>query len=143
MTVVVPISSGTVADQFVVPAAAPVSPVEVLHFTAVTPTLSAATPVTLRVAAEVETIVNAGEVMVSDGGVASVPGFAGGVGAGGVGDDGGTGAGAGGGVGAGAGGGVGVGVGVGAGAGFGAPDEPLPYRLWMPAISSLVNPLVM
>ena len=141
MTVLLPTSSGTLADQFAVPEAVPASPPEVVHFTEVTATLSLAAPLIVRLAAVVETMVDPGELMFSDGGVVSCPGLAGdvgaGVGAGGVGA----------GVGAGAGGGLGVGVGVGAGAGVGGTGgcagtiELSPYRSRMPAISSPVNPL--
>lgn len=95
-----PTSSGTLADQFVVPEAVPESPKDVDHFTDVTPTLSLAVPLTVKLAEEVETTVDPGDVMFSDGGVLSGPGLAGGAGVG-----------AGGGVGAG----FGVGVGIGAG----------------------------
>jgi hypothetical protein len=66
-----PTSSGTLADHFVVPEAVPESPVEVVHVTAATPTLSLAVPLTAMEAADVATIVNPGETMLSDGGVVS------------------------------------------------------------------------
>src|SRR5205823_174342 len=121
---------GTVADQCAVPEAMPASPPDVVHFTAATPVLSLAAPPMARVAAVVETMLVPGEVTLSDGGVVSDRGLAGGVvgGGTGVGAGGGTGVGAGGGTGVGAGGGTGVGVGaggvgaggVGAGGGTGA-----------------------
>jgi hypothetical protein len=46
----VPTSSGIVADQLVVPDAVPDPPVDALHFTAVTPTLSLAVPLNEMVA---------------------------------------------------------------------------------------------
>ena len=105
----VPTNNGMFADQDVVPDAAPESPVELVHLTAATPTLSLATPLTVAVAALVETIVNPGDLICSDGGVVSLEPV-GGVGPVGVGA--GVGAGVGG-VGAGVGAGVGVGVGAG------------------------------
>lgn len=78
VTTVLPTSSGTSADQAVVPVASPESPFEVLHFTAVTPTLSLAVPETWMDGEDVEAIVEPGERMVSDGGVMSVGGLAGG-----------------------------------------------------------------
>ena len=90
-----PTSSGTVADQPAVPAASPALPVEVVHFTAVTPTLSPATPLTVIAAEEVEMMLKPGDRMVSDGGVLSEPaggctGVVGGVGGGDGGDVGGA-----------------------------------------------------
>jgi hypothetical protein len=106
VTTLLPSNSGTLADQFVVPEAAPESPVELLHFTAATPTLSLAVPLTTMEAEDVATIVNAGDTIVSDGGVVSpLVGGCVGVGAG---------------VGVGTGVGAGTGVGVGAGTGVGA-----------------------
>ena len=99
------------ADQEAVPAATPALPVELVHLTAVTATLSLAVPLMAMVDALVDTMVNPGDVICSEGGVVSA--FAGGAGVG-------VGAGAGVGVGAGVGAGVGVGGGVGAGAGAGA-----------------------
>ena len=69
-----PVSSGTLTDQVAVPDAAPPSPNELVHFTAVTPTLSLAVPPMAMLAEEVENIVDPGDVMVSDGGVVSAPG---------------------------------------------------------------------
>ena len=117
------------ADHDTVPAATPASPVEVVHLTEVTPTLSLAIPLTVIDEALVETIVNPGDRICSEGAVVSPPGGGGaGVGVG-------VGAGGGAGVGTGAGGG-GV-VGVGAGVGVGA--ELLPYSAWIPAMSSSVS----
>jgi hypothetical protein len=65
----VPTSSGTLADHLPVPEAVPEYPVELVHFTAATPTLSLAVPLTAMEAEDVATIVNAGETMLSDGGV--------------------------------------------------------------------------
>jgi len=79
VTAVVPTNSGTFADQAVVPAASPESPFEVLHFTAVTPTLSLAVPAIRMDADVVEVMVPPGVVILSDGGVVStVGGLAGG-----------------------------------------------------------------
>ena len=77
-----PTSSGTVADQLLVPEAVPESPVELVHFTAATPTLSVAVPLTAMETKDVATTVNAGETILSDGGVVS--GLVGGVTTGGV-----------------------------------------------------------
>ena len=71
VTIFVPTSSGTLADQFAVPDASPELPTEVLQLTAVTPALSLATPLNTMLADCVETIVEPGERMVSDGGVVS------------------------------------------------------------------------
>lgn len=124
VTTLFPSSKGTTADHVVVPVAAPEAPLEVDHATEVTPTLSEAVPETLIESEYVSTIVDPGDVIVSDGGVSSgVPGVGAGVG---------VGSGAGVGVGVGVGAGVGVGVGVGVGAGVGvtggcAADERAPY----------------
>ena len=88
------------ADQDAVPAATPDPPVELVHFTAATATLSLAIPLTAIDEAGLEVMVNPGALICSEGGVVS-PG---------------AGEGAGTGVGAGTGG-VGVGVGLGVGAG--------------------------
>jgi hypothetical protein len=80
------------ADQDAVPAATPAPPVELVHLTAVTATLSLAVPPIAMAAAVVEVMVNPGDLICSEGGVVS-PGVGGA------------------GVGVGAGGGVGVGVG--------------------------------
>ena len=93
------------ADQDAVPTATPDPPVELVHFTAATVTLSLAVPLIAIDEADVEVIVNPGTLICSEGGVVS-PGA-------------GDGAGAGVGVGVGAVGGVGVGVGVGGAAGGG------------------------
>ena len=90
------------ADQDVVPDAAPEPPVELLHLTAVTAALSAATPLMATVDAVVERIVAPGDLICKEGGVVS-PAPEGGPGVGGA-----------------TGGGVGVGAGVGAGVGTGA-----------------------
>jgi hypothetical protein len=100
------------ADQDAVPAATPASPVEVVHLTAVTATLSLAVPLMAMAGALVETMVKPGDLISSEGAVAS-PGVVGG----------GTAGGAGGAVG---GAGVGVGVGVGFGVGVGAGGTLLP-----------------
>jgi hypothetical protein len=119
----VPTSRGTLADQDVVPAATPAPPVEVVHFTAVTATLSLAVPLMAMTDALVETMVNPGDLICSAGGVVSP--FAGGAGAG-VGVGAGAGVGVGGGVGAGVGAGAGAGVGAGTGAGAGVGVAVLP-----------------
>src|ERR1017187_3681056 len=77
-----PTSSGTVADHLVVPEAVPEYPVELVHFTAATPTLSLAVPLIAMEAEEVDTIVNPGATILSDGGVVSP--LVGGVAAGGT-----------------------------------------------------------
>ena len=120
MTTLVPTSRGIFADQETVPAAVPASPVELVHLTAVTATLSLAVPLMAIVDAVVDTMVNPGDWISSAGGVVS-PGAGAGVGAGlGVGV--GVGVGVGGaGVGVG---GAGAGVGVGAGAGTGVTLLP-------------------
>jgi hypothetical protein len=74
VTNVLPTSSGTFADQAVVPEAVPESPFEVLHFTADTPTLSLAVPEIRMDVEEVEAIVVPGETMLRDGGVVSTVG---------------------------------------------------------------------
>src|ERR1039458_658551 len=71
VTTLLPTSSDTLADHIVVPEAVPESPVELVHFTAATATLSLAVPLTVMEAEEVATIVNAGEPILSDGGVVS------------------------------------------------------------------------
>lgn len=68
-----PTSSGTVALHCVVPLAVPDCPVLVDQVIDVTPTLSLAVPPTAMVAAEVDTEVDAGVVMVSVGAVVSGP----------------------------------------------------------------------
>lgn len=98
VTVFDPTSNGTVALHCVVPVDVPAPPVLVVQVTDVTPTLSLAVPLKTIDAAEVETDVDAGDIMVNEGGVV----FAEGAGDAGVGV------------------GVGVGVGAGVGAGTGA-----------------------
>ena len=88
------------ADQDAVPAATPDPPVELVHFTTATATLSLAVPLIAIDEPDVEVMVNPGALTCSEGGVLS-PG---------------TGEGAGAGVGAGTGG-VGVGAGLGVGTG--------------------------
>ena len=46
VTTLSPTSTGIAADQEVVPVAVPAPPVEAVHFTEATPTLSAAVPLT-------------------------------------------------------------------------------------------------
>jgi len=82
----VPGTSGTFADQLVVPVAVPVDAVELLQVTEVTS--PEAVPMIAIVAAEVETIVNPGEVIFRPGGAPD-----GGAGLDGVGEDGEEGAG--------------------------------------------------
>jgi len=73
--------------QLVVPVAAPDPPVELLHVTLATPTLSLAVPLTTIEPADVEIVELAGETIVKDGGVVSgAPGGAGNGGVGGFGD---------------------------------------------------------
>src|SRR4051794_15420701 len=67
VTTFVPTSSGTIADQDVVPIAAPEPPVDVVHLTAVIPTLSLATPLKAMDAAPVEAIEEPGVLICSDG----------------------------------------------------------------------------
>jgi hypothetical protein len=122
------------ADQDAVPAATPEPPVELVHLTAVTATLSPAVPLMAIAGALVEVMVNPGDLICSVGGVVSP--FAGGVG---VGVGGGVGAGVGVGGGVGAGGGVGVGAGIGVGVGVGV--AVLPYSARIPAMSSSVSPV--
>jgi hypothetical protein len=71
VTTLLPTRSGTLADHLPVPAAVPEYPFEVVHFTATTPTLSLAVPLTAMEAEDVATIVNPGERILSDGGVLS------------------------------------------------------------------------
>jgi hypothetical protein len=68
VTVVVPTISGTAADQLLVPEAAPEPPVELDQLTAVTPTLSAAVPLMVIEAEEVDTMLAAGDAMRNEGG---------------------------------------------------------------------------
>jgi hypothetical protein len=101
--VLLPIRSGIVADQLLVPEAVPDAPVLVDHVTLATAVLPEEVPANVRDCELVAIVVPPGEIIDRVGGVVSVPPGLGGVGAGGAG------AGAGAGVGAG----VGVGVGVG------------------------------
>src|ERR1017187_37058 len=85
VTTLVPTSNGACTDQLAAPDASPEEPVEVDHFTAVTPTLSLAVPLREIAGDDVETIVEPGETMRSAGGVVSAPlGGFGGAGAGGA-----------------------------------------------------------
>ena len=68
-----PTSNGMVAVQFVVPVASPVVPVEAVHTTSVTATLSRDVPARRMLEAVVDTTVLEGEVMVSVGAVVSGP----------------------------------------------------------------------
>jgi hypothetical protein len=143
VTVFDPTSNGTVAlhCMVVVPipdAAVPAPPVLVDHVTEVTPTLSLATPLKTIDAADVETDVEEGDVMVSAGGVVfdvevgavGVVGVGAGVGVGTVGV-----------VGVGAGVGVGTGVGVvGIGAGVGVAANCV--RVIAPDCETSVTPSV-
>jgi hypothetical protein len=70
--------------QLVAPLAVPDPPVELDHVTFVTPTLSLAVPLTMMLLADVETLVLAGDAIVSDGAVVSGP-LGGGVGGAGFG----------------------------------------------------------
>ena len=75
-----PTSSG-IGDvvQFVVPPALPEPPVELVHVTDATPTLSEAVPENTMLVDELYTFVLAGEMIVRVGGVVSLPGGATGV----------------------------------------------------------------
>lgn len=64
-----PTSSGTEADQDVVPEATPASPLEVVQATCVTPAASLAVPLTVNHAEVVETMVVPGTLMARVGGV--------------------------------------------------------------------------
>ena len=137
--VLLPTSSGMAAAvQPVVPVAVPEAPPDVDHFTETTPTLSAAVPLHVMTAADVATMVNAGDVIFSEGGtVSGVPG-AGVPPAGGDPVDGGVPADGGdpadGGV-------PDEGVDGGCAVGGGASSR-LPYRSRIPAMSSAVSPVV-
>src|SRR5579883_900699 len=109
----VPTSKGISADQFSVPAAVPDA---TFQFTTATPTLSPAVPVTRIEAAEVATMLKAGDPMRRVGGTWSLWGGLGETGAFG-----------------------GAGAGAGAGGGGGAAPE-LPYRSRIPAMSSSLRP---
>ena len=70
--VLLPTSKGMpAAVQAAVPLAVPEAPPDVDHFTDTTPTLSAAVPMHVMAAADVETMVNAGDVIFSEGGTVS------------------------------------------------------------------------
>ena len=79
VTVFIPTISGIVALHCVVPLAVPDAPVLVDQVTLFTPTLSLAVPLNSMEDAEVETPVDEGELIVSDGGVVSGPVGGGGV----------------------------------------------------------------
>ena len=97
MTTLVPVSSGRDALQDRVPVAVPELPVEVVHFTLVTPTLSVERPLSVIAGDVVDTMLNPGERICSVGAVVSPP--AGGVTGGWTGGAGGWTGGVGGGVG--------------------------------------------
>lgn len=88
-----PTNKGIAADHVLVPEAVPEPPVEVVHLTDVTATLSEAVPLNAMDAAEVDAIVRDGALICIVGDVVSLPagGFGGGTGAGGVGTGGGVG----------------------------------------------------
>ena len=119
------------ATQLPVPRAVPAAPVEFCQLTRTTPTLSTALPRREIVASEVETMVDAGQVMVKPGGVVSLEGV-------GAGDGGLAGGAAGGGAGGGgdAGGDRGSGPGGGFKGGATSCGSLAPYRLCAPAMSS-------
>ena len=136
VTTVVPTHTGADAVQDVVPDATPLSPFDVAHFTKTTPVSSVAVPAMARVAEDVETIVDAGDVIAIAGGVRSATGLTGGVAAGGFGEGAGEGEE---GDGAGAGeAGEGLGEDVGGAAAVWLPGAP--YSACIPAMSSSVNP---
>ena|SRR5579862_5604196 len=86
VTVLKPVSSGIVADHWVVPWAVPDWPVLVVQVTLATPTLSEAVPENWIEDAEVDDVLPPGDVMVRVGGVVSLPaGGDGGAGDGGAG----------------------------------------------------------
>ena len=124
VTRVFPTSSGTDAVHAAVPDATPASPFDVLHRTEAA--LDAAVPLTVRLAAVVATIVVAGAVIVSAGGVPAGEGVGAGFDGGAVG-------------------GVAGGLEGGLDGGFdGVPPVPspaAPYRFCTPAISSDVSPV--
>src|ERR1022692_804590 len=105
-----PTSSGAVTLQLVVPDAWPDPPLELLHATDATPTLSLAIPLITMDPEYTDTVLAEGARMLSAGGVRS--GVVG------------VGAGAGAGVGGGDGAGGGAGAGVGAGVAGGVPRTP-------------------
>ena len=70
-TVLFPMSSGTVADQAVVPLATPPIPKFVDHVICLTPTLSLAVPSKVMELAVVNMVLDAGDVITSAGGVVS------------------------------------------------------------------------
>ena len=73
VTELFPTSSGMVADQTVVPAAAPAVPKLVAQETRVTPRLSLVVPAMVIDVALVDSVAVEGEVMVKDGAVVSAP----------------------------------------------------------------------
>jgi hypothetical protein len=114
--IVFPTNNGTVALQLAVPDALPAPPFDVLQRTAEIATSSNAVPLTAIDAADVETIVEAGERIRSAGGVVSLA-------LGGAGGSGGSGM-----------------VGPGGAGGFaGGVAPPLPYKARIPAMSSDVK----
>ena len=72
VTELFPTRSGTEADQVVVPEATPAEPKLVAQETSATPTLSLAVPAMMAEAPVVDSVPDAGEVMVKLGGVVSV-----------------------------------------------------------------------
>ena len=79
--VLLPTSKGMLADHAVFPEAVPDPPVDVVHCTEATPTLSLALPLTAIVAAAVDTIEELGDTIVRTGAIVSVvPGLVGGTG---------------------------------------------------------------
>jgi len=75
VTALEPISRGIVAVHWVIPAAVPDWPVLVIQVIEVTPTLSLAVPLNTIEDEEVETEVDEGETIVSEGGVVSFGDF--------------------------------------------------------------------
>lgn len=73
MIALVPTNSGTLTDHEDVPVATPESPNASLHFTDANPAPAVAVPLKSRLAAVVETIVLAGDAMVSEGGADPPP----------------------------------------------------------------------
>jgi hypothetical protein len=73
VTVFEPTSNGMEALHCVVPAAVPAPPVLVDQVTAATPTVSLDVPLKARDGDDVEMLVDEGELIVSEGGVVSVP----------------------------------------------------------------------
>ena len=76
MMVVMPWYSGIApVDQLLVPDATPEPPVELVHVTCVMPRLSCAVPLTMIDIAGVDTKVEAGDKIVSEGGAEPPPGL--------------------------------------------------------------------